>query len=170
MNISYSNNKNIQVVFQKNNVSDYNWLFIIDSFLEKTWFKNIFQDNSRKLNNYSHLVTYSNFDIFKYELFTSFINQRASSNANILKFEKTFQLIFDFVPWKSSINNFQKNSTLADSYELNNALMNYVLQFYDFLYSNNWLVTLDFDAVDIETHWNQQWSCNHWYYKQSMYY
>ena len=44
MQIVYSNNKKIQVEFQKNNVSDYNWLFLIDSFLEKTWFKKIFQN------------------------------------------------------------------------------------------------------------------------------
>lgn len=170
MQIKYSNNNKLQVKFTKNNVSDYNWLFLIDSFLEKTAFKSIFTSFCNKLITASNLKTFNNFDLFKYELFTSFINQRATSDSTILKNEKTFNFIFKAVPWKSTINNFQNNSNLADSYQLNQALLQYIFQFEGFLYSKNGFITLDFDAVDIETHWNQQGSCKHWYYKQTMFY
>jgi len=169
--ITYSNNTKIQVEFTNDNLVEDSWLLLIKKFLDIHNFENICKSSVSKLSLNPHYNSkFSNFDLFLQEIFMTLSWYRELTKINFIKENKIFSFILDNIALKSSLNNFQNSFTMKDSFEFTQLTVNFLKQFPHLLISSNWMFIFDSDAVDIETHWNQEGSYWHWYYRQTMYY
>ena len=169
--IDYSNNKKLQVEFTDNNLVEDSWMFLIYKFLDKLNFKKIAKKFVSVLNKHKWQKTFSNYDLFLQEIFMTLTWNRSLTNIKFLKENKLYDFVFEnWLAEKSTLNNFQNSFSIKNSFELSQFSIELVKQNSQFLFSKNWMIILDFDAVDIETHWNQEWSFWHWYYRQTMFY
>ena len=74
-----------------------------------------------------------------------------------MKENEMYNFLFDeWLAEKSTINNFQNSFWIKESFELSQLTIWLIKQNPEFLFSSNWMIILDSDAVDIETHWKQE--------------
>lgn len=169
--INYQNNKKLQVEFTQKNLVEDSWIFLIHKFLEKIDFEHISKNSVSLLDENKWQKQFSNYELFLQEIYMSLTWNRSITNIKYMKENKMYDFLFDsWLAEKSTINNFQNSFQMKDSFELSQLTIELIKQNPKFLFSNNWMIILDSDAVDIETHWNQEWSFWHWYYRQTMYY
>jgi len=169
--ITYSNNTKIQVELTNDNFVEDSWLLLIKKFLDIHNFENICKSSVSKFSLKSyHNSKFSNFDLFLQEIFMTLSWYRELTKINFIKENKIFSFILDNIALKSSLNNFQNSFSMKDSFEFTQLTINFLKQFPHLLLSSNWMFIFDSDAVDIETHWKQEGSYWHWYYRQTMYY
>jgi len=169
--IKYEKNKKLQVKFTKENLVEDTWMFLIKKFLEKQNFENISKKIIPLLSEKKWQKTFSNYNLFLQEIYMSLTWNRSITNIKHMKENKMYDFIFDFwLAEKSTINNFQNKFWIQESYDFSQLSIELVKQNPEFLFSSNWMIILDSDAVDIETHWKQEWSFWHGYYRETMYY
>jgi hypothetical protein len=169
--IKYTNNKKLQIEFTKKNLVENSWMFLIKKFLEKIDFEHISKNSVSLLNKSKWQKKFSNYELFLQEIYMTLTWKRSITNIKYMKENKMYDFIFDnSLAWKSTLNYFQNSFDIKSSFELSELTVELIKENPQFLFSKNWMIILDSDAVDIETHWKQQWSAWHWYYRQTMYY
>ena len=169
--IKYSNNVKIQVQFTNENFVEDSWLLLIKKLLENIDFEGVSKNSVSKLSaNPSYNSKFSNYHLFLQEIFMTLSWNRELTKIKFLEHNKLYSLILWNLAKKSTLNNFQNSFSMKDSFELTQLTINLVKKFPQFLLSSNWMIIFDSDAVDIETHWKQEGSFWHWYYRQTMYY
>ena len=169
--INYTNNQKLQVEFTKENLVEDSGMFLIKKFLEKQDFEHISKESVPILGLWKWQKTYSNYDKFIQEIFMCMTWNRSTTNIKHMKENEMYNFLFDeWLAEKTTINDFQNSFWIKESFELSQLTVWLIKQNPNFLFSQNWMIILDSDAVDIETHWKQEWSKWHWYYRQTMYY
>lgn len=169
--INYENNKKLQVEVTKENFVEDAGMFLIKKFLEKQNFEKLSKESVSILNRRKNQKKYSNYELFLQEIFMCMTWNRSITNIKYMKENKIYDFLFDkWLAEKSTINNFQNSFWIEQSFELSQLTVSLIKQNPEFIFSHNWMIILDSDAVDIETHWKQEWSYWHWYYRQTMYY
>lgn len=169
--LNYEKNKKLQVEFTKENLVEDTWMFLIKKFLEKQNFENISKNKVSFLGENKWQKRFWNYELFLQEIYMSLTWNRSITNIKYMKENKMYDFIFDeWLAEKSTINNFQNKFWAKESYSFSQLSIELIKQNPEFLFSSNRMIILDSDAVDIETHWNQEWSFWHWYYRQTMYY
>lgn len=169
--INYENNKKLQVEVTKENFVEDVGMVLLKKFLEKQNFEKLSKESVSILDRIKNQRKYSNYELFLQEIFMCMTWNRSITNIKYMKENKMYDFLFDkWLAEKSTINNFQNSFWIEQSFELSQLTVSLIKQNPEFLFSHNWMIILDSDAVDIETHWKQEWSYWHWYYRQTMYY
>ena len=161
----------MQVEFTKENLVEDTWMFLIKKFLEKQDFEHISKESVWLLWLKKRQKKFSNYDLFLQEIMMCLTWNRSITNIKYMKENEMYNFLFDeWLAEKSTINNFQNSFWIKESFELSQLTIELIKQNPQFLFSHNKMIILDSDAVDIETHWKQEWSYWHGYYRQTMYY
>lgn len=166
--LSYTTGQKFQVKFIEEKSTDFWGLFLIEKMLDKTDFWDIFDSFfwRRMLSEHS---SFSYKDLFRLEVSKSLIDHRATTDINFLKEDTFFTQMFDRLPWKSTLNNFQNMASRGWCAKIREMMMTWLQNFPQLLYSDNGYITIDIDATDIQAYGNQEGIKANKYYGNTIY-
>ena len=134
--LSYTTGQKFQVKFAKEKSTDFWWLFLINKMLDNTWFWGIV-DEFLWWKMLTKQSWFSYKALLKMEIDKTLIDHRAVTDIDFLKEDSYFTEMFDVLPWKSTINNFQNQATQKLCYSIREIGMTWLKQFSNLLYSDN---------------------------------
>lgn len=166
--LSYTTWQRFQVQYKKETSTDFWWLFLVEKMLDMTWFWEVF-DQFFPWTKLSEHSSFSYKDLFKLEIYKSLIDHRATTDVAFLEEDAFFTQFFTHLPWKSTLNNFQNQSSQMMCTQLREMMMKWLQQFSQLLYSDNGYITVDIDATDIQAYWKQEGIKANKYYGNTIY-